>query len=168
MPLTQPKRDNPLMGHYFREIGLPGKRLAERCGVSHSQIYMARKRNVGADNAEKISCGIAGILGLLEEERLELKAEIMGRPGEPVRAWFGDPEKAARLLGIPRAVAEEVLDEDHHRHPGRHRHPHVPRTEGSGQRGGPGKRRQERRRRRHLLLGRQRRQLRELRHGRAA
>ena len=29
-----------------------------------------------------------------------------------MRAWFGDPEKAARLLGIPRAVAEEVLDEE--------------------------------------------------------
>jgi hypothetical protein len=48
MPLTQPERDNPLMRRYFDEIGLPGKRLAERCGVSHSQIYMARNRNVGA------------------------------------------------------------------------------------------------------------------------
>ena len=111
MPLQQPKRHNPLMRRYFREIGLPGKRLAKRCGVSHSQIYMARKRNVGADNAEKIGRGVASLLGLSEEERLELKAEIMGRPGEPVRAWFGNPEKAARLLGIPRAVAEEVLDE---------------------------------------------------------
>jgi hypothetical protein len=39
MPLTQPERDNPLMRRYFDEIGLPGKRLAERCGVSHSQVY---------------------------------------------------------------------------------------------------------------------------------
>ena len=100
------------MGRYFRLINLPGKRLAERCGVSHSQIYMARNRNVGADNAEKIGRGVASLLGLSEEECLELKAEIMGRPGEPLRAWFGDPEKAARLLGIPRAVAEEVLDEE--------------------------------------------------------
>ena len=110
--MTQPERDNPLMRRHFDEIGLPGKRLAERCGVSHSQIYMARKRNVGADNAEKISRGVAGILGLSEEDRLRLKAEIMGCLGEPLRAWFGDPEKAARLLGIPRAVAEEVLDEE--------------------------------------------------------
>ena len=110
--MTQPERDNPLMRRYFREIGLPGKRLAERCGVSHSQIYMARTRNVGADNAEKVTRGVASLLGLTEAGRLELKAEIMGRPGEPVRAWFGDPEKAARLLGIPRAVAEEVLDEE--------------------------------------------------------
>ncbi len=112
MPLTQPKRDNPLMGHYFRLIDLPGKRLAERCGVSHSQVYMARARNVGADNAEKISQGMAGILGLPETERLKLKAEIMGLPGELVRAWFGDPKKAARLLDVPWPVAEEVLDEE--------------------------------------------------------
>lgn len=57
MPLTQPERDSPLMNRYFREINLPGTRLAKRCGVSHSQMYMARKRNVGPDNAEKISRG---------------------------------------------------------------------------------------------------------------
>ena len=112
MPLTQPKRDNPLMGRYFRLINLPGKQLAKRCGVSHSQIYMARTRNVGADNAEKISRGMAGILGLPEMQRLELKAEIMGRPGELMRAYLGDPEKAARLLGVPWSVAKEILDEE--------------------------------------------------------
>jgi hypothetical protein len=77
MPLTQPERDNPLMRRYFHEIGLPGKQLAKRCDVSHSQIYMARKRNVGANNAEKISRRVALILGLSEQEKLELKAEIM-------------------------------------------------------------------------------------------
>jgi transcriptional regulator with XRE-family HTH domain len=112
MPLTQPKRDNPLMGRCFCLIDLPGKRLAERCGVSHSQVYMARTRNVGADNAEKISRAVAGILGLSERDRLELKAEIMGKPGELLRAYFGDPKKAARLLDVPWAVAEEVLDEE--------------------------------------------------------
>jgi len=45
------------MRRYFQEINMPGARLARRCGVSHSQIYMARTRNVGADNAEKISRG---------------------------------------------------------------------------------------------------------------
>ena len=80
MPLTQPKRDNPLMNRYFREINLPGKRLAKRCGVSHSQVYMARTRNVGPDNAEKISRGVANILGLSEKDRLLLKSEIIGEP----------------------------------------------------------------------------------------
>ena len=111
MPLTQPERDNPIMSHYFGLVGLPGKRLAERCRVSHSQIYMARKRNVGADNAEKISRGVAGILGLSEEDRLRLKAEIMGYPGNLVRAYLGDSRKAARLLGIKEQIAAEVLDE---------------------------------------------------------
>jgi hypothetical protein len=78
MPLTQPERDNPLMRRYFREIGLPGKQLAKRCDVSHSQTYMARKRNVGANNAEKISRRVALILGLSEQEKLELKAENHG------------------------------------------------------------------------------------------
>jgi hypothetical protein len=99
MPLTQPQRDNPLMRRYFREIGLPGQRLAKRCGVSHSQIYMARRRNVGADNAEKISRGMANILSLSAEERLRLKAEIMGHPNNLVRAWLGDSKDAAKKLG---------------------------------------------------------------------
>jgi hypothetical protein len=99
MPLTQPERDNPLMRRYFREIGLPGQRLAKRCGVSHSQMYMARRRNVGADNAEKISRGMANVLGLSAEERLRLKAEIMGHPDNLVRAWLGDSKDAAKKLG---------------------------------------------------------------------
>jgi hypothetical protein len=73
MPLTQPERDNPLMRRYFREVGLPGKQLAKRCGVANSQIYMARTHNAGADNAQKISRTVALILGLSERDRLELK-----------------------------------------------------------------------------------------------
>ena len=92
MPLTQPQRDNPLMRRYFQ------------------QIYMARKRNVGADNAEKISRGMATILRLSEEARLLLKAEIIGHPGNLVRAWFGDVSRAARLLDVPVRTAEEILD----------------------------------------------------------
>jgi hypothetical protein len=112
MPLTQPKRDNPLMGHYFRLINLPGKGLARRCGVSHSQIYMARNRNVGADNAEKISRGVAMILALPETKRLELKAEIMGRPGDLMRAYLGGSLKASRLLDVPEYTTAEILDEE--------------------------------------------------------
>jgi transcriptional regulator with XRE-family HTH domain len=100
------------MGHYFRLVNLPGKRLAKRCGVSHSQIYMARTRNVGADNAEKISHGVASILALSETERLELKAEIMGHPGDLLRAYLGGPRKASRLLDIPESTASEILDEE--------------------------------------------------------
>ena len=110
MPLAQPERDNPLMNCYFREIHLPGTRLAKRCGVSHSQIYMARTRNVGADNAEKVSRGVANMLGLSEQQRLELKAEIMGRPGDLLWAWFGGPSRASRLLDVPEPTAREILD----------------------------------------------------------
>jgi transcriptional regulator with XRE-family HTH domain len=100
------------MRRYFQQINLPGKQLAKRCGVSHSQIYMARRRNVGADNAEKISGGMARILGLSEEERLELKAEIMGHPGDLLRAWFGGEVMAARMLDVSVPVAAEILDEE--------------------------------------------------------
>jgi hypothetical protein len=112
MSLAQPKRDNPLMNRYFREINLPGQRLAKRCGVSHSQIYMARKRNVGLDNAEKISRSVANILGLSERDRLELKAEIMGHPGDLLRAWLGGPARVSRLLDIPEPTAREILDSE--------------------------------------------------------
>jgi hypothetical protein len=105
MPLTQPKRNNPLMRRYFRQIGLPGKRLAERCGVSHPQVYMARERTVGADNARKIARGLASILGLSE-------LDIMGHPGDVVRAWCGDPTRATRLLDESWAVANEIVSEE--------------------------------------------------------
>jgi hypothetical protein len=87
------------MGHYFRVINMPGARLARRCGVSHSQVYMARTRNVGADNAEKIARCVPMILGLSEEERLHLKAEIMGHPEELVRAYLGDSPSATGWTG---------------------------------------------------------------------
>jgi hypothetical protein len=64
MPLTQPKRDNPLMRPYFRELGLPRKVLVRKHGGSHSQIYMSRDRNAGSDNARKIARGVPNIPGL--------------------------------------------------------------------------------------------------------
>jgi hypothetical protein len=36
----------------------------------------------------------------------------MGRPGEFVRAWFGNPTTAAHLLDLPRRVAAEIVDEE--------------------------------------------------------
>src|SRR5215211_8700373 len=100
------------MRRYFRDVGFPGKQLAKRCGVAYSQIYMAYTHNVGADNAQKISRTIALILGLSERDRLELKAEIMGRPGAFVRAWLGNPTTAAHLLDVHRRVAAEIVDEE--------------------------------------------------------
>jgi hypothetical protein len=91
-----------------------------RHGDGESQVYMARKRNVGADNAEKISRGVASILGLSEEERLRLKAETMGHPGELVRAYLGDSRKTARLLDVPESTATEILDEERHNPQERH------------------------------------------------
>jgi hypothetical protein len=110
MPLTQPKRDNPLMRRYFQEINMPGARLARRCGVSHSQIYMARTRNVGSDNAEKISRGIANILGLSADERLRLKAEIMGHPDNLVRAYLGEGLEAAEKLSEELPIAWAIVN----------------------------------------------------------
>jgi hypothetical protein len=98
------------MNGYFREIGLPGARLAWRCGVAHSQLFMARKRNVGPDNAGKISRGVSAILGISERERLELKAEIMGYPGNLLRAWLGNAADVERLLDVPHPTAAEILD----------------------------------------------------------
>jgi hypothetical protein len=112
VPLTQPERDNPLMRPYFLEIGLSALRLARRCGVSHSQIYMARKRNVGAGNAEKIARGTASTLGLSERERLELKAEIMGHPGDLVRAYLGFQADAMKILGVREHTASELVSEE--------------------------------------------------------
>lgn len=42
---------------------------------------MARTRNVGPGNSEKMSRGVASILGLSEDDRLLLKVEIIGYPG---------------------------------------------------------------------------------------
>lgn len=101
MPLEQPRRTNPLMKRYFDEIGLSGKRLAARAGVSHSQMYMARERHVGARNAGKIACAVAGILVLSLEEELELKAEIMGEPDNLLRAYLGNAQQVAEALDEP-------------------------------------------------------------------
>lgn len=109
MPLTQPRRNNPLMRSYVDAIGLSGKALANVCGVSHSQLYMARERNVGAKNAEKIASGIAKRLGLSLQERLALKAEITGHPGNLVRAYLGDGREAAGSLGEGEHIGGKVV-----------------------------------------------------------
>jgi len=110
MPLNQPKRDNPLMRRYFREAKLSGKQLAQRCGVSHSQVNMARTRNVGPDNAERIGRGVARLLGLSEVERLRLQAEIMGHPEDLLRAYLGNGVDAARSLVLGKELGKTVVN----------------------------------------------------------
>jgi len=98
MPLEQPWRDNPLMSRHFDATGLTGKALARRAEVSHSQVYMARFRHVGARNAAKIARAVSNVLGLSFYEELELKAEIMGFPGNMLRAYLGNGLEAAEAL----------------------------------------------------------------------
>lgn len=98
MPLTQPRRDNPLMSRYFNALGIAGKELSRRAEVSHSQIYMARRRHVGARNAAKIARTVASLRDLSGEEELELKAEIMGEPGNILRAYLGNAQEIAETL----------------------------------------------------------------------
>lgn len=109
MPLEQPRRDNPLMRRYFEEIGLSGKRLAARAGVSHSQMYMARERHVGARNAAKIARAVANLLRLSGEEELELKAEIMGEPGDLLHAYLGNAQETSATLDEPPRVGEDLI-----------------------------------------------------------
>jgi transcriptional regulator with XRE-family HTH domain len=98
------------MTRYFDTLDMPGKRLAGRAGVSHSQIYMARNRHVGAKNAEKIVRAISGILGLSFDEEMELKAEIMGEPDNLVHAYVGNSAEAADLLCEEQHVGRALIN----------------------------------------------------------
>lgn len=97
------------MKSYLRLTGLSSKALAKRCGVSHSQMYMARNRNVGPDNAERIASGVYRMLDLTLKEKLELKAEIMGEPGNLVKAYLGGTVEAAKALGEYGSAAGKVV-----------------------------------------------------------
>lgn len=94
------KAKNRTLQHYMETLEISGKELATRAGVSHSQVHEARTSSVGPDNAERIASYIARRLALLEEEKLELKAEIMGDPSNLVRAYLGSGLDAARLFGV--------------------------------------------------------------------
>lgn len=99
MPLTQPRRHNPLMTRYFDALGLTGAEFARRAGISHSQVYMARNRHVGSRNAARIAAAVARLMPLSADEELALKAEIMGHPEDLVRAYLGSGKEAAETLG---------------------------------------------------------------------
>lgn len=109
MPLTQPRRNNLLMRRYFDALGMTGKELARRAGVSHSQLYMARQRNVGARNATKIACAIASLLKLSTDEELELKAEIMGDPENLIRAYLGNAQEITETLDEEPSVGSDLI-----------------------------------------------------------
>jgi lambda repressor-like predicted transcriptional regulator len=109
MPQPQPKRANPLMRRYLDELGMSRYALARASGVPDPKLHFALYGAVSARNAERISRFVAEVLGLSEMERLELKAEIMGRPGELVYAYFGTIEGATASLGVSRHTAIEVL-----------------------------------------------------------
>lgn len=110
MPLTQPRRDNLLMSHYFNALGITGKELSRRAGVSHSQIYMARQRHVGARNAAKIARTMASLLDLSDEKELGLKAEIMGDPVNLLRAYLGNAQEIAETLHEKPQVGWDMID----------------------------------------------------------
>jgi len=52
MPLTQLRRDNPAMSLTREDRPVPAAWRREDLFL-HSQLYMARERNVGTKNAEK-------------------------------------------------------------------------------------------------------------------
>lgn len=109
MPLTQPRRNNLLMRRYFDALGMTGKELARRAGVSHSQVYMARQRNVGARNATKIARAVASLLELSADEELELKAEIMGDPENLIHAYLGNAQEIAETLNEEPSVGWDLI-----------------------------------------------------------
>jgi hypothetical protein len=86
------------MKYYLRITGLSSKALSKKCGVSHSQMYMARNRNVGPENAEKIASCVSRLLGLTLTEKLELKAEIIGEPRNLTKAYLGGAYETARIM----------------------------------------------------------------------
>jgi hypothetical protein len=51
------------------------------CILSRTNLARARHKHLSAENSERLSLYLVRELGLSEEERLSLKAEVMGRPG---------------------------------------------------------------------------------------
>lgn len=99
----------------LRYVGGTGKKshaLARLFDVSHSQMCMARTRNVGAKNAEKIASGMVSLLGLSAMEKLHLKAEIMGHPDNLLRAYVEGNAAVEGKLGLSAATMKELYDPD--------------------------------------------------------
>jgi len=108
MPLTQPKRHNPLMLGYFEQLEMTSANLAHLAGVSRSQVVMARTRSVGPDNGRKIVHAVGQRLGLSPVDRLLLFAEIRGYPASLVLAFFGSVGEIERSVGIDTGTAGDI------------------------------------------------------------
>lgn len=109
MPLDQPRRHNPLMLGYASELDMSDEVLSRRAGVGYSQVYMARTRHVGADNASKIARAVGRLLSLSYFEELELKAEIMGDPGNIAHAYLGNGKEIAERLGEEHSIGMALV-----------------------------------------------------------
>jgi len=93
MPLRSEKIGKPFAEACLARLGMSDNALSKRCGVHHTQIWTARNYTVRKGNAEKIASFVARELGLSAREKLELKAEIMGRHRRPgAHPQHGEPE----------------------------------------------------------------------------
>ncbi len=115
MPIRKPqdtKRDTSLFKSYALLIGEDTATLARLAGVSRSRIYAALDPDIslGHGNARKIAAYIARRLELSEREELELRAELIGTPGNLVRAYLGTRTQAMDLLGIDPENAGRILE----------------------------------------------------------
>lgn len=105
-------KKKPLLSRYLEALGLHDAAVARLCGLSRTNIARARYRSLNAENSEQLSRCLAGELGLSEEERLSLKAEIMGFPGSLTRAYFGGIEAVHKEFRVGRRVVIEILTSD--------------------------------------------------------
>jgi hypothetical protein len=115
MPIRKPadkKEDVSLFKSYVLSLGEDTATLSRGAGVSRSRIYAALEpeKALGHENARKIARYVSSRLRLSEREELGLRAELVGTPGNLVRAYLGTKLQAADLLGIDPDNATRVLD----------------------------------------------------------
>jgi len=115
MPIRKPQdtnRDTSRFKSYALLIGEDTATFAREAGVSRSRIYAASdpKISLGHVNARKIARYIASRLDLSEREELELRAELIGTPGNVVRAYLGTRTQATDLLSIDPDNAGRILE----------------------------------------------------------
>lgn len=113
MPIRKPrgeKKQNPLLAARLADTGEKPSEVARKTGVSRSRMNDALYHAVGYENASKIAEHFKHRLGLTGREELELRAELMGTPGNLVRAYLGTKQRIINLLEIDRDNAGRMLD----------------------------------------------------------
>jgi lambda repressor-like predicted transcriptional regulator/AraC-like DNA-binding protein len=110
VPMRAKTHKKPLLSRHLDVVGLHDAAVARLCGLSRTNLARARYKHLGAENSELLSLCLARELGLSDEERLSLKAEVMGRPGNLVRAYFESIEDTVEAFGVSRHTALEILD----------------------------------------------------------